>query len=225
MKSKKLLTVILSTIMTLLPASAIYAAGPIGKKSKNEPQITTIFWEQSKEHNKKSTTNIKEKKFNNFNDINEFFKENIFKFGLKKGSLKSTKTLKDEDGKTYYHTIYQIEGIPVYYGRIVFTTEKDSTMSYISGRVDAAFENESWKNKIKLSKNEAIEKAKNNITYEKLHDLKVDLYLYNSKGKPYIVYLVDLVTDTGNWNVFVNAENGSIVNKFNNTPTIINSKN
>ncbi len=61
--------------------------------------------------------------------------------------------------KTYYHTIYQIESIPVYYGRIVFTTEKDSTMSSITGRVDTAFENGNWENKIKLSKNAAIEKS------------------------------------------------------------------
>lgn len=224
MRSKRLLTVILSTIMTFSPVSAIDGMGPIGKKSKNEPKITTIFWERSKDNNKKYTTDITEKKFNDFNEINEFFQENISKFGLKKGSLKSTKTLKDEEGKTYYHTIYQIENIPVYYGRIVFTTEKDYTMSFISGRVDTAFENGSWKNRIKLSKNNAIEKAKDDIAYERLHGLKADLYLYNFKGNPYVVYLVDLVTDTGNWNVFVNAENGSIVNKFNNTPTIINGE-
>ncbi len=156
-------------------------------------------------------------------EINQFFQENISKFGLKKGSLKSTKTLKDEKGKTYYHTIYQIEGIPVYYGRIVFTTEKDSTMSSISGRVDIAFENGNWKNKIKLSKSDAIAKAKNNIKYEELYESKADLYLYNFEGTPYVVYLVDLVTDTGNWNVFVNVEDGSIVTKFNNTPTLVDT--
>ncbi|MBY6756819.1 PepSY domain-containing protein [Clostridium botulinum] len=218
MKSKKLLTILLSTIMTFSPVSSIYATGPVGKKSKSEPKTTIIFWEKSKQNNKKSTTNINEKKFNNFEEINQFFQQNISKFGLKKGSLKSTKTLKDEKGKTYYHTIYQIESIPVYYGRIVFTTEKDSTMSSITGRVDTAFENGNWKNKIKLSKNAAIEKAKNNIKYEGLYESKVDLYLYNFEGNPYVAYLVDLDTDTGNWNVFVNAEDGSIVNKFNNTP-------
>ncbi|AKC62190.1 thermolysin metallopeptidase [Clostridium sporogenes] len=223
MKSKKLLTILLSTIMTFSPVSSIYAAGPVGKKSENEPKTTTILWEKSKQNNKKATTNINEKKFNNFEEINQFFQENISKFGLKKGSLKSTKTLKDEKGKTYYHTIYQIEGIPVYYGRIVFTTEKDSTMSSISGRVDIAFENGNWKNKIKLSKSDAIAKAKNNIKYEELYESKADLYLYNFEGTPYVVYLVDLVTDTGNWNVFVNVEDGSIVTKFNNTPTLVDT--
>ncbi len=218
MKNKKLLTILLSTMMTFSPVSSIYATGPVGKKSKNEPKTTTIFWEKSKQNNKKATTDINEKKFNNFEEINQFFQQNISKFGLKKGSLKSTKTLKDEKGKTYYHTIYQIESIPVYYGRIVFITEKDSTMSSITGRVDTAFEDGNWKNKIKLSKNAAIAKAKNNIKYEDLYESKADLYLYNFEGNPYVVYLVDLVTDTGNWNVFVNAEDGSIVNKFNNTP-------
>ncbi|RUT63957.1 hypothetical protein C1149_04725 [Clostridium botulinum] len=67
-------------------------------------------------------------------------------------------------------------------------------------------------------------KAKNNIKYEELHASKADLYLYNFEGKPYVVYLVDLSTDAGDWNIFVNAEDGSIVNKFNNTPTLTNTR-
>ncbi|NFC41811.1 peptidase M4, partial [Clostridium botulinum] len=224
MKSKKLLTILLSAIITASSISSAYAAEPVGIKSKYQPKTTTIFWEKGKQNNKKSATNIASEKFNNFEEINQFFQQNISRFGLKKGSLKSTKTLKDEKGKTHYHTIYQVEGISVYYGRIVFTTEKDSTISSINGGVDISFENENWKNKIKLSKSDAIAKAKNNIKYEELHDSKADLYLYNFEGKPYVVYLVDLSTDTGDWNVFVNAEDGSIVNKFNNTPTLTNTR-
>ncbi|NFM45923.1 peptidase M4 family protein [Clostridium botulinum] len=224
MKSKKLLTILLSAIITASSISSVYAAGPVGIKSKYQPKTTTIFWEKDKQNNKKSATNIASEKFSNFQEISKFFQQNISRFGLKKGSLKSTKTLKDEKGKTHYHTIYEVEGIPVYYGRIVFTTEKDSTVSSINGGVDISFENENWKNKIKLSKSDAIAKAKNNIKYEELHDSKADLYLYKFEGKPYVVYLVDLVTDTGNWNVFVNAGDGSIVNKFNNTPTLTNTK-
>ncbi|KEI78404.1 peptidase M4 [Clostridium botulinum A2 117] len=224
MKSKKLLTILLSAIITASSISSVYAAGPVGIKSKYQPKATTIFWEKDKQNNKKSATNIASEKFNNFGEINQFFQQNISRFGLKKGSLKSTKTLKNEKGKTHYHTIYQVEGIPVYYGRIVFTTEKDSTISSINGGVDISFENENWKNKIKLSKSDAIAKAKNNIKYEELHASKADLYLYNFGGKPYVVYLVDLSTDTGDWNIFVNAEDGSIVNKFNNTPTLTNTR-
>ncbi|EPS52674.1 thermolysin metallopeptidase [Clostridium botulinum A1 str. CFSAN002368] len=120
--------------------------------------------------------------------------------------------------------IYEVEGIPVYYGRIVFTTEKDSSMDSINGRIDTVFENGNWKNKIELSKEDAIAKAKNDIKDEKATSKKTDLYLYNFEGKPYVVYLVDLITDNGSWTVFVNAEDGSIVNKFNNTPTLIDTK-
>ncbi|GAE01974.1 thermolysin metallopeptidase [Clostridium botulinum B str. Osaka05] len=224
MKSKKLLTILLSAIITASSISSVYATEPVGIKSKYQPKTTTIFWEKGKQNNKRSITNIASEKFNNFEEINKFFQQNISRFGLKKGSLKSTKTLKDEKGKTHYHTIYEVEGIPIYYGRIVFTTEKDSTISSINGGVDISFENENWKNKIKLSKNDAIAKAKNNIKYEKLHDSKADLYLYNFEGKPYVVYLVDLSTDAGDWNVFINAEDASIVNKFNNTPTLTNTR-
>ncbi len=82
----------------------------------------------------------------------------------------------------------------------------------------------SWKNKVKLSKDNAIEKAKSSLKYDNLSKSNADLYLYNFEGKPYVVYLVNLVTNDGDWNVFVNAENGSIVNKFNNTPTLIDNK-
>ncbi|HDI3043110.1 TPA: M4 family metallopeptidase, partial [Clostridium botulinum] len=150
--------------------------------------------------------------------------KNISKFGVKKGTLKSTKTLKDDKGKTHYHTIYEVEGIPVYYGRIVFTTEKDSTMNSINGRVDTVFENGNWKNKIKLLKEDAIAKAKADIKDQKSNNEKAELYLYNFEGKPYVVYLVNAMTDSGNWNVFVNAEDGSIVNKFDTTPTLVENK-
>ncbi|GAA0740728.1 M4 family metallopeptidase [Clostridium oceanicum] len=223
MKSKKLLATVLSAVITLSAASAVSAA-PVGKQSKNEPKTTTILWEKSKQDTKKSTTGISRKKFNNSTEINKFFQQNISKFGLKKGSLKNTKTLKDEKGKTHYHMIYQVEGIPVYYGRMVFTTESDSSMDSINGRIDTAFENGNFKNKIKLSKDAAIEKAKGSIKIEDLSKSKADLYLYNFDGKPYVAYLVDLVTDSGNWKIFVNAENGSIINKFNNTPTLIHEK-
>ncbi len=48
--------------------------------------------------------------------------------------------------------------------------------------------------------------------------------MYNFEGNPYVVYLVNATTDNGNWNVFVNAEDGSIVNKFDTTPTLVENK-
>ncbi|WP_434304726.1 M4 family metallopeptidase [Clostridium botulinum] len=223
MKSKKLLATVLSAVITFSAVSAVSAA-PVGKESKKEPKTTTISWDKSEQNTKKATTGITQKKFNNSDEIIKFFEKNISKFGVKKGSLKNTKAVKDDKGKTHYHMIYQVEGIPVYYGRIVFTTEKDSSMDSINGRIDTAFENESWKNKVKLSKDNAIEKAKSSLKYDNLSKSNADLYLYNFEGKPYVVYLVNLVTNDGDWNVFVNAENGSIVNKFNNTPTLIDNK-
>ncbi|ENJ9653263.1 peptidase M4 family protein [Clostridium botulinum] len=223
MKSKKLLATVLSAVITFSAVSAVSAA-PVGKESKKEPKTTTISWDKSEQNTKKATTGITQKKFNNSDEITKFFEKNISKFGVKKGSLKNTKAVKDDKGKIHYHMIYQIEGIPVYYGRIVFTTEKDSSMDSINGRIDTAFENESWKNKVKLSKDNAIEKAKSSLKYDNLSKSNADLYLYNFEGKPYVVYLVNLVTNDGDWNVFVNAENGSIVNKFNNTPTLIDNK-
>ncbi|MCS4516113.1 PepSY domain-containing protein [Clostridium botulinum] len=97
-------------------------------------------------------------------------------------------------------------------------------MDSINGRVDTVFENGNWKNKIKLSKEDAIAKAKTDIKDQKFNKEKTELYLYNFEGKPYVVYLVNLITNSGNWDVFVNAEDGSIVNKFNNTPTLIDNK-
>ncbi|ENK0836841.1 peptidase M4 family protein [Clostridium botulinum] len=223
MKSKRLLATVLSAVITFSAVSAVSAA-PVGKESKSDPKTTTISWDKSEQNAKKATTDIKQKKFDNAEEITKFFEKNISKFGVKKGTLKSTKTLKDDKGKTHYHTIYEVEGIPVYYGRIVFTTEKNSTMDSINGRVDTVFENGNWKNKIKLSKEDAIAKAKTDIKDQKSNSEKADLYLYNFEGKPYVVYLVNLITNSGNWDVFVNAEDGSIVNKFNNTPTLIDNK-
>ncbi|MGO5076068.1 M4 family metallopeptidase [Clostridium sporogenes] len=223
MKSKKLLATVLSAVITFSAVSAVSAA-PVGKESKVEPKTTTIFWEKNEQTSKNATTGVTQKKFNNSEEITRFFEKNISKFGVKRGTLKNTKTVKDEKGKTNYHMIYEVEGIPVYYGRIVFTTEKDASMNSINGRIDTAFENGNWENKIKLSKDNAIEKAKTSIKYDNLSKSESDLYLYNFKGTPYVAYLVNLITDSGDWNIFVNAENGSIINKFNATPTLIDEK-
>ncbi len=91
---------------------------------------------KNEQNTKKATTDVTKNKFNNSEEITKFFEKNISKFGVQKGSLKNTKTVKDEKGKTNYHMIYEVEGIPVYYGRIVFTTEKDSSMDSINGRID-----------------------------------------------------------------------------------------
>ncbi len=223
MKSKKLLATVLSAVITFSTVSAVYAA-PVGKENKSEPKTTTIFWENNTQNTRKATTGITQEKFNNSQDITNFFEKNISKFGVKKGSLKNTKVVKDDKGKTNYHMIYQVDDIPVYYGRIVFTTKKDSSIDSITGRIDATFENDSWKDKVKLSKDNAIEKAKDSIKCDSLSKTNADLYLYNFEGKPYVAYLVNLVADNGDWNVFVNAEDGSIVNQFNNTPTLIDNK-
>ncbi|AVQ45280.1 M4 family metallopeptidase [Clostridium botulinum] len=223
MKSKRLLATVLSAVITFSTASVVSAA-PVGKESKSEPKTTTIFWENNTQNTRKATTGITQEKFNNSQDITNFFEKNISKFGVKKGSLKNTKVVKDDKGKTNYHMIYQVDDIPVYYGRIVFTTKKDSSIDSITGKIDATFENDSWKNKVKVSKDNAIEKAKDSIKHDSLSKTNADLYLYNFEGKPYVAYLVNLVADNGDWNVFVNAENGSIVNQFNNTPTLIDNK-
>ncbi len=58
MKSKKLLTILLSAIITTSSISSVYAAGPVGIKSNYQSKTTTIFWEKGKQNNKRSTTNI-----------------------------------------------------------------------------------------------------------------------------------------------------------------------
>ncbi|MCR1140240.1 peptidase M4, partial [Clostridium botulinum] len=112
MKSKRLLATVLSAVITFSAVSAVSAA-PVGKESKSDPKTTTISWDKSEQNTKKATTDIKQKKFNNAEEVTNFFEKNISKFGVKKGTLKSTKTLKDDKGKTHYHTIYEVEGIPV----------------------------------------------------------------------------------------------------------------
>ncbi len=164
MKSKKLLATVLSAVITFSAVSAVSAA-PVGKESKSEPKTTTIFWENNTHNTRKSTTGITQEKFNSSQDITKFFEKNISKFGVKEGSLKNTKVVKDDKGKTNYHMIYQVDDIPVYYGRIVFTTKKDSSIDSITGKIDATFENDSWKNKVKLSKDNAIEKAKDSVKH------------------------------------------------------------
>ncbi len=93
MKSKKLLATVLSAIITFSAVSAVSAvsAAPVGKESKSDPKTTTISWDKSEQNAKKATTDIKQKKFNNAQEITKFFEKNISKFGVKKVLLRVLK--------------------------------------------------------------------------------------------------------------------------------------
>ncbi len=70
----------LSAVITFSAVSAVSAA-PVGKESKSEPKITTISWDKSEQNTKKAATDIKQKKFNNAQEVTNFFEKTSLNLG------------------------------------------------------------------------------------------------------------------------------------------------
>ncbi|MFD3156618.1 M4 family metallopeptidase [Haloimpatiens sp. FM7330] len=179
-----------------------------------------IFWDDE-EFPQFVRSELMKWKIEDFNDLEEFLDKNNDMFGLKKGDFSVQKVIKDKNGKKHYRTNYQINDIPVYGGEVIFHTDENGKMYAINGEIDKEFENIDWNGKIKIKASEAIKYAKEDIKPNKVFRPKAQLYLYKFEEKPYIVYVVELNCDKGNWKIFVNAENGQIVDKFNNTPVLM----
>ncbi|GAA0737414.1 M4 family metallopeptidase [Clostridium oceanicum] len=155
------------------------------------------------------------------NEIKDVFK-------IEKGKFKILKTEKDELGKTHYRMVLTVDGIPVYGDNIIVHTDKKGKVYSVNGKVKTKVKKDNWKEKFKITKEKAISLAEQCEGLKKESTVYLEkptskTYLYEHDGKVQPVYLIKLFTvkpAIHKLSVFVNAENGKILDKYDETETL-----
>lgn len=124
----------------------------------------------------------------------------------------------DELGYKHIKLQQRVNGIPVFGNEYYIHFDTEGKVYAVNGNYDPEARN------VKIAKNfinkkQAEEAAKKEVTFDELEeDIVSKLYLYKA-GEVYVpVYLVRisfLSPEPGNWMIFVNAYDGSIVDKYN----------
>ncbi|HEU5140072.1 MAG TPA: M4 family metallopeptidase [Bacillales bacterium] len=166
-------------------------------------------------------------------EIKHFLKENQKVFHLDpKSDLKLSHEVEDQLGMTHYQFVQSLKGIPIAGARFTVHTNDKGKVTTVTGNVHPKVrENLKGDLSPNLSKQQAIQKAweKIGLSPEKTQgvpkqsDLKnktesANLVVYPYKGNSYLAYHVQLrfiYPKPGNWQIFINANNGSVIQTYN----------
>ncbi|AIF42961.1 peptidase M4 [Virgibacillus sp. SK37] len=158
--------------------------------------------------------------------------------------LSFVKKSKDELGMTHYEFIQSVHGIPVYGAKFNVHTNNQDIVTAVTGKVHpSAGKNISKKQKADLSKKDAIDQAWQSInrtkedTKAKKADKKAlkeagnladshvkntaenaELVVYAQDGLSKLAYHVELqfiYPEPGNWQIFIDAKDGSVIDSYN----------
>ncbi|MEJ8553250.1 M4 family metallopeptidase [Tepidibacter sp. Z1-5] len=162
------------------------------------------------------------------NGVIEFFKENkdLFKLNNPKEELKEITTKKDELGNTHVKVQQMYKNTPLFGKQYIIHFNKDGVIYAVNGKIDNKVYNKiSDKDYKKLEVREkvAIEVAKSEVNTDALtKEPDVKSYFYEMDGKYIPVYevrVLNLGSEPGDWSVFINANNGEIIKKYNRIQT------
>jgi bacillolysin len=146
-----------------------------------------------------------------------------FKLGSKSAeeSFKFTSNNKDKFGSTSLRLQQMYNGVPVWGSTQAVLVAEDGTLTVFSGTVTPDLENKkSLKNDKKLNSNKSIEIAEADLGYTPEYEQKpsAELVVFTDGVEATYAYLVNLnflSPKPGNYNYFVEASTGKILNKYN----------
>ncbi|TCP58136.1 putative secreted protein (Por secretion system target) [Tumebacillus sp. BK434] len=194
----------------------------ISKDSKGTEKIT---WNEKKGVPNFVQGKMSDKKLRNTNDAVAILEENKALFDMESASneVNLMDESVDELGMKMFKFQQTYQGIPVFGNEVIVHADKNGVASSINGYYDPEVKRSGLKTKVKLTADEAIAAAKADTglaNIEHFDIAKSDKYFYQSKNGAYhLVYLVTLSTLEGAepayWDVFVDAQNGKIVDKLN----------
>jgi bacillolysin len=190
------------------------------EKSKKELKVT---WNEEKGIPTFVTGDLSEQPVNNEADAVNFLNDSKDLFNLENGNFKIERVHADELGTKHYRGKLFVDGIPVYGTDLIVHTDNNGNVYSVNGQADDTIPTDVWVKKIKVSTKMAIKAAEDflNIKSNKTNyttEPTAETYLYNYKGNWQVVQVVTLQfmgEKPGNWRIFVNAENGSVIDSFN----------
>ncbi|WP_425448712.1 M4 family metallopeptidase [Dethiothermospora halolimnae] len=236
---KKLLSMALASVLLVTFSSSMVLADGEGEVKVNSKQNKVIKkWEENSEKesvklkihwDKKEQTprfitgKLTDNPVKGEKDVISFLNDNMEIFKLESGEFDVKKVEDDELGMTHYKTILKMDKIPVYGSELVVHTDKNNVIYSVNGQVKNNVPNKSWMDYVEITGDEALEIAEdtldftpNNETYTRNPSPK--LYLYEVEDEWRVAYLVTLTfirPYPGDWRIFVDAEKGDILDKFN----------
>ncbi|MED2970845.1 M4 family metallopeptidase [Fictibacillus sp. B-59209] len=150
--------------------------------------------------------------------------KSAYNFGSQKAedSFAVQSQQKDKLGSTVLRLQQVYKGVPVWGSTQVAHVDRDGVLTVVSGStVPNLDQKSSLKNTKKISAKKAIAKAVKDLGYTPDYEKAptADLVVYTSGEKAVYAYLVNLnflSPKPGNYNYFVEAATGKIVNKYNN---------
>ncbi|HEX7064015.1 MAG TPA: M4 family metallopeptidase [Bacillales bacterium] len=179
---------------------------------------------------------LSNKTIHELSEIKQFLKANQEIFHLDPHSdLKLSHESKDELGMKHYQFVQSLKGIPIEGARFTVHTNDQGKVTTVTGNVHPKIRKQlNGDLNPNLSKQQAIEKAwaKIGLSPEQTQGVAdrkteaslknktetADLVVYPYKGESYLAYHVQLrfiYPKPGNWQIFINANNGSVIQSYN----------
>ncbi|KEO84174.1 M4 family metallopeptidase [Tumebacillus flagellatus] len=197
------------------------AVAKVAADSKGKEKV---LWNDKKGVPNFVSGKVSAKKLNNASDASQIMEENKDLFDMSsvadelKLDVQSTDNLNTKMFK--YQQVYK--GIPVFGNQLILHADKNGDATTINGYYDPEVKVKGLNTKAKLSSTQALQAAKKDtgLTDVQHFDIeKADLNIYQAQDNSYhLVYLVELSTlendSPAYWDVFVDAHDGSIVNKI-----------
>lgn len=129
---------------------------------------------------------------------------------------------KDDLGYTQVKVAQSINSIPIRGSEIILHLDKDGSIKNIIGSVNKNYNQTKMarENALSITPEEAINIAKKQFNYNNLNNTpEANQQIIIKDGSPILVYSVNIYytdPEIGNWDVLLDASNGSIIKKVNN---------
>ncbi|MCM3671414.1 M4 family metallopeptidase [Mesobacillus maritimus] len=221
MKRKMIIPMALSSALLLgtVPMGSVLA--------NNDPVVSSVQAQKKWNENANVPVFVKEKhaeKFATSSAANavKYLKKNEAKTGIKNvdKNLKVKNVSKDELGMTHVRFNQAKNGVPIEGSEVVVHFNDKNEVQSVNGRVNQNLVDEAVDTTASLSAADALEKAKAavNAPEEFTYEPTTELVIYPFEGKAYTAYKtnVNFMGDApGNWYVYVDANTGEVIDKYN----------
>ncbi|MGG0792416.1 M4 family metallopeptidase [Peribacillus simplex] len=223
MKKKFILPVALSSAMLVgsIPVSSVFAQ-PADSKVINSVQA-------SKEWNEKASVPlfVKERFAEKFSsstssDAFNYLKKNESKTGINNPNknLKVKSVQKDKLGMTHVRFNQSVNGVNVEGSEVVVHFNKNNEVVSVNGRINKTISDKAVDTSASLSGDAALKTALSSVNApeELTYEPTTELVVLPFEGENYTAYKVNvnfMGDDPGNWFVFVDANTGKVIDKYN----------
>ncbi|MED1407129.1 M4 family metallopeptidase [Bacillus mycoides] len=238
---KTVVTLLATGIVLGAPFSTAFAEEQVSQQEAlDKMEVMQKTWNEEQGNPSFLSGELSDKKVKTEKEVKEFLEENKELFKINPQTDLTFKEVKSDDlGMKHYVYIQSINKVPVDGAQFIVHTKSDGTVTTVNGDVHPAAADSLKENtKAKIAKETALSNAWKHINLSRKNTLvetngnpleqvkenlkstneNADLVVYEKDGNYYLTYKVQLqfIKPYGaNWQIYVNAENGTIVDSYN----------